>query len=58
MMPKTGVVSFPNLGNDAVLIVPCPIGPSAAYRHLASFLREGCRGTEACTLESNSRGDG
>jgi hypothetical protein len=35
-----GVVSFPNLGRDAVLVVPCPIGPPSAYRHLAVFLRE------------------
>jgi hypothetical protein len=37
----TGVISFPNLSRDAVLIVPCPIGPPSAYGHLASFLREG-----------------
>ena len=35
-----GVVSFPNLGKDAVLIVPCPFGPPSAYRHLAAFVRE------------------
>jgi hypothetical protein len=33
------VVAFPNLGNDAVLVVPCPAGPAAAYVHLASFVR-------------------
>ena len=33
------VVTFPNLGNDAVLLVPCPAGPAAAYVHLASFVR-------------------
>ena len=33
------VVTFPNLGNDAVLVVPCPAGPPAAYVHLASFAR-------------------
>jgi hypothetical protein len=33
------VVTFPNLGNDAVLVVPCPAGPPAAYVHLASFVR-------------------
>ena len=33
------VVTFPNLGNDAVLVVPCPMGPPAAYVHLASFVR-------------------
>jgi hypothetical protein len=32
-------VAFPNLGNDAVLVVPCPAGPPAAYGHLATFIR-------------------
>jgi Family of unknown function (DUF6940) len=35
-----GVVSFSNLGKDALLVVPCPLAPSAAYRHLGAFLRE------------------
>jgi len=26
--------------SDLVLVVPCPIGPPAAYAHLASFLRQ------------------
>jgi uncharacterized protein DUF6940 len=39
--PSTdAVVSFPNLGGDAVLVVPCPSGPTSAYGHLAAFLRE------------------
>jgi hypothetical protein len=33
------VVTFPNLGNDAVLVVPFPVGPPQAYVHLASFVR-------------------
>jgi hypothetical protein len=33
------VVTFPNLGNDAVLVVPTALGPSAAYVHLAAFVR-------------------
>jgi hypothetical protein len=37
---NAGIVSFQNLGKDAVLVVPCPLGPSSAYRHLAAFLRE------------------
>jgi hypothetical protein len=37
---KDDVVSFPNLGNDAILIVPCPGGPLSAYRHIAAFVRE------------------
>lgn len=34
-----GVVEFPNLGKDAILVVPCPIGPPSAYGHLAAFVR-------------------
>jgi hypothetical protein len=37
---RDSVVSFPNLGNDAILIVPCPSGPLSAYRHIAAFVRE------------------
>ncbi len=35
----TGVVTFPNLGRNAVLVVPCPQGPDEAYGHLAAFVR-------------------
>lgn len=34
------VAVFPNLGNDAILIVPCPIAPHSAYGHIAAFLRK------------------
>lgn len=37
--PKEGIVTFPNLGGDALLVVPCPITGKAAYPHLAAFLR-------------------
>ena len=33
------VIVFPNLGGDAILIVPCPRGPDEHYPHLAAFLR-------------------
>ena len=33
------VVSFDNLGGDAVLIAPAPIGSPACYSHLAEFSR-------------------
>ena len=36
-----GVVSFSNLGKDAILVVPCPLGELAAYGHLAAFVRRG-----------------
>jgi hypothetical protein len=35
-----GVVVFPNLGGDAVLVVPCPLADDSAYGHLAAFVRE------------------
>jgi hypothetical protein len=34
-----GVVEFPNLGGDAILIVPCPDEPLADFGHLAAYLR-------------------
>lgn len=37
--PGREVVSFNNLGADAVLIVPCPISRSANYCHLGAFHR-------------------
>lgn len=37
--PGEDVIVFPNLGGDAVLVVPCPCGPDANYPHLAAFLR-------------------
>ena len=33
------ILTFPNHGRDAQLIVPCPTGNDAPYTHLASFLR-------------------
>jgi hypothetical protein len=33
------VVAFPNLGGDALLVVPCPLGEHSAYGHLAAFVR-------------------
>lgn len=33
------VIAFPNLGGDAVMVVPCPRGPDEHYPHLAAFLR-------------------
>jgi hypothetical protein len=34
-----GVVVFPNLGGDAILVVPCPVVAPSAYGHLAAFVR-------------------
>ena len=33
------VVSFPNLGGDAHLVVPCPLVEDEVYTHLACFVR-------------------
>ena len=38
------VLSFPNLGRDAYMIVPCPNGPDGAYVHLATFIRQAPEG--------------
>jgi hypothetical protein len=37
---EEGIVVFPNLGRDAIMVVPCPLTSTAAYRHLAAFVRE------------------
>lgn len=37
---KDGIVAFPNLGNDAFLVVPSPRDEASAYGHLAAFVRQ------------------
>lgn len=37
--PGKDVIVLPNLGGDAMLIVPSPIAANDAYPHLATFLR-------------------
>jgi hypothetical protein len=37
---NSSVIEFPNLGKDAIMIVPCPNGVPSAYGHLAAFVRE------------------
>ncbi len=34
------IVSFPNTGNDASLLVPCPLASTAAYASIATFSRQ------------------
>lgn len=34
------VVTFPNLGNDAELIVPCPENQDSIYTHIGCFVRQ------------------
>lgn len=38
--PSETVLTFPNLGGDAFLVVPAPIAGDSAYPHLAAFLRQ------------------
>ncbi len=33
------VLTFPNLGGDAILVVPAPVAEAGCYTHLAQFLR-------------------
>jgi hypothetical protein len=37
---EDGVVVFPNLGRDAIMVVPCPLAAPSSYGHLAAFVRE------------------
>lgn len=41
--PDEAVLTFPNLGGDALLIVPRPVGPREAYAHLGCFVRDAPR---------------
>ena len=34
-----GIVVFPNLGRDAIMVVPSPLTSPSAYGHLAAFVR-------------------
>ncbi len=36
---NTGVVTFHNLGGDAIMVVPCLVAEPLAYAHLAAFVR-------------------
>jgi uncharacterized protein DUF6940 len=38
--PGTSVIEFSNLGGDAILVVPCPLGPLSAYSHIRAFAHE------------------
>ena len=37
--PGKDIITFPNLGNDALLVVPYPVGENYIYPHIASFVR-------------------
>jgi hypothetical protein len=36
--PDTSVVTFANLGGDAMLVAPCPAAQGGGFAHLASFV--------------------
>jgi hypothetical protein len=36
---EASIVVFPNLGGDAIMVVPCPVAEPSAYGHLAAFVR-------------------
>ena len=38
--PGASVIGFPNLGGDAVLVVPCPGEPLSAYSQISTFARQ------------------
>lgn len=38
--PGTSVIEFSNLGGDATLVVPCPVGPLPAYSQISTFSRQ------------------
>lgn len=46
------VITFPNLGNDALLVAPLPRGPQEAYGHLAAFTRSAPRAQNHALWES------
>ncbi|TDJ68595.1 MAG: hypothetical protein E2O35_02605 [Proteobacteria bacterium] len=37
----SGIAEFSNLGEDAILVVPCPGVPLSAYSHLGAYMRLG-----------------
>src|SRR5262249_53632010 len=41
--PSEEVLTFPNLGGDAILVVPAPLAAQDCYTHLAKFLRQAPR---------------
>lgn len=49
---KTEVLAFPNLGGDAIMVVPRPLGPRSAYGHLAAFVRGAPEAQRAALLQA------
>jgi hypothetical protein len=51
-LDRDGIVVFENLGRDATLFAPCPLGSKHAYVHLAAFLRLGPESQRHALLRS------
>lgn len=52
---RAGIVTFENLGRDAILVVPRPLEKLAAYTHWAAFLRGAPRAQVHALLEAVAR---
>jgi hypothetical protein len=51
-LPDREVVTFDNLGRDAVLVAPCPGPPVSDYSHLASFTATAPREQQAALWQA------
>jgi hypothetical protein len=49
------VVTFRNIGGDALLVAPCPLGDLGHYPHIAAFLREAPRSQQHELFEALAR---
>jgi hypothetical protein len=49
------VASFPNMGGDAILVVPKPLAGSVGYGHLGAFLRTAPEKQQHALLETLGR---
>lgn len=54
------ILTFPNLGHDAILVVPRPLGPDSVYAHLGAFTKTAPESQQlalwqavGCALESS-----
>jgi len=50
--PDHGVVTFANLGGDAVLVAPCPAGDDRDFSHLVQFVRTAASGQQEALWKS------
>ena len=45
------VAIFPNLGRNAILLAPTPVGENSCYKHMAAFLRSELPAQQHCLFE-------